>query len=70
MVWEFSDYDTEEISAVYAPNHYYDVQIKAKPDYTGEIALKCTNFQTVTILSWMDVDDELEIRNAVLQSPE
>lgn len=57
MIWEFSDYDTEEISAVYVPNHYYDVQIKAKPDYTGEITLKCTNFQTVTILSWMDVDD-------------
>lgn len=52
MIWEFSDYDAKEISAVYAPDFYNQVQIKAKPDYTGEVTLKCTNFSTVTFLSW------------------
>lgn len=56
MIWEFSDYDTKEISAVYAPDFYNQVQIKAKSDYTGEITLKCTNFPTVTFLSW-DADN-------------
>lgn len=56
MIWEFSDYDAKEISAVYAPDFYNQVQIKAKPDYTGDITLKCTNFPTVTFLSW-DTDN-------------
>lgn len=56
MIWEFSDYDAKEISAVYAPDFYNQAQIKAKPDYTGEITLKCTNFPTVTFLSW-DTDN-------------
>ena len=56
MIWEFSDYDAKEISAVYAPDFYNQVQIKAKPDYTGEITLKCTNVPTVTFLSW-DTDN-------------
>lgn len=52
MIWEFSDYDAEEISAVYAPDFYNQVQIKAKSEYTGEITLKCTNFSAISFLSW------------------
>lgn len=52
MIWEFSDYDAKEISVFYATDYYNQVQIKVKPDYTGEITLKCTNFTTVTFLSW------------------
>lgn len=52
MLWEFSDYDANAISAVFAPEFYTQVQITAKPDYTGDITLKCTNFREVDFLSW------------------
>lgn len=52
MLWEFSDYDANAISAVFAPEFYTQVQITAKPDYTGDITLKCTNFREVTLPSW------------------
>lgn len=52
MIWEFADYNTEEITAAYTPDYYNQVQISAKPGYKGEITLKCTNFPIVTFLSW------------------
>ncbi|MGN1246665.1 MAG: hypothetical protein ACI4UN_08515 [Muribaculaceae bacterium] len=52
MTWEFSDYDVEQISAVYAPDYYAQVQINAKPGCTGEITLKCTNFPVISFMTW------------------
>lgn len=56
MIWEFSDYDREAVSAVYAPDFVNQVAIAAPPEYSGDITLKCTNFPTVTFLSW-DTDN-------------
>ncbi len=44
MIWEFSDYDKASVSAVYTPDYVNQVSIAARPDYTGEITLKCTNY--------------------------
>lgn len=52
MMWEFCDYDSNKISAVFAPDYYNQVQIKTEMSYAGEITLKCTNLATVTFLSW------------------
>ena len=43
LIWEFSNYDNKEITAVYAPDYVNQVQVVAKPDYSGDITLKCTN---------------------------
>lgn len=44
LIWEFSNYDNKEITAVYAPDYVNQVQVVAKPDYSGDITLKCTNY--------------------------
>lgn len=40
LIWEFSNYDNKEITAVYAPDYVNQVQVVAKPDYSGDITLK------------------------------
>ncbi|WP_297068153.1 hypothetical protein [uncultured Duncaniella sp.] len=50
MIWEFSNYDREAVSAVYAPDFVNQVAITASPDYSGDITLKCTNYRQVSII--------------------
>lgn len=50
MIWEFSNYDREAVSAVYSPDHVYQVAIAASPEYSGDITLKCTNYQQLSII--------------------
>lgn len=50
MIWEFSNYDNKEITAVYAPDYVNQVQIVAAPDYQGDIYLKCTNYRQLSII--------------------
>ena len=47
MKWEFSNYDSSQITPIYAPEFYTQVQINAKPDYKGDILVQCTNFQAL-----------------------
>ncbi|MBO5444463.1 MAG: hypothetical protein J5995_03860 [Muribaculaceae bacterium] len=49
MVWEFSNYDREAISAVYSPDYVNQVAIVASPEYSGDITLKCTNYSQLTL---------------------
>ena len=49
MIWEFSNYDREKISAVYAPDFANQVAIAAPPEYSGDIILKCTNYPQITL---------------------
>ena len=49
MTWEFSNYDREAVSAVYAPDFVNQVSIAAPPEYSGEITLKCTNYPQITL---------------------
>ena len=51
MIWEFSDYDREAVSAVYAPDFVNQVAIAAPPEYSGDITLKCTNYRQLSIIS-------------------
>ena len=48
LIWEFSNYDNTEITAVYAPDYVNQVQVVAKPDYSGDITLKCTNYTSLS----------------------
>ena len=48
LIWEFSNYDNKEITAVYAPDYVNQVQIVAKPDCSGDITLKCTNYTSLS----------------------
>ena len=48
LIWEFSNYDNKEITAVYAPDYVNQVQVVAKPDYSGDITLKCTNYTSLS----------------------
>lgn len=48
LIWEFSNYDNKEITAVYAPDYVNQVQVEAKPDYSGDITLKCTNYTSLS----------------------
>ncbi|MDO4319455.1 MAG: hypothetical protein Q4C34_02655 [Bacteroidales bacterium] len=48
LIWEFANYDNKEITAVYAPDYVNQVQIVAKPDYSGNITLKCTNYTSLS----------------------
>ena len=49
MKWEFSDYNHEAVSAFYSPEFYNQVTIFATSDYTGDITLKCTNYNQLTL---------------------
>lgn len=49
MIWEFSNYDREKISAVYAPDFANQVAISAPSEYSGDIILKCTNYPQITL---------------------
>ena len=49
MIWEFSNYDNKEITAVYAPDYVNQVAIAASPEYSGDIILKCTNYPQITL---------------------
>lgn len=49
MIWEFSNYDCEAVSAVYSPDYVYQVAIAAPPEYSGDITLKCTNYPQITL---------------------
>lgn len=49
MMWEFSDYDRNAVSAAYTPDYVNQVAIVASPDYCGDITLKCTNYQQLTL---------------------
>lgn len=49
MAWEFSNYDRDAISAVYAPDFVNQVTIAAAPGYSGEITLKCTNYPQIML---------------------
>lgn len=49
MTWEFSNYDREAVSAVYAPDFVNQVSIAAPPEYSGDITLKCTNYPQITL---------------------
>ena len=49
MIWEFSNYDREAVSAVYAPDFVNQVAIAAPPEYRGDIILKCTNYPQITL---------------------
>ena len=51
LIWEFSNYDSKKITAVYAPDYINQVQVVASPDYTGEITLKCTNYTSLSFKS-------------------
>ena len=48
LIWELSNYDNTEITAVYAPDYVNQVQVVAKPDYSGDITLKCTNYTSLS----------------------
>ena len=48
LIWEFSNYDNTEITAVYAPDYFNQVQVVAKSDYSGDITLKCTNYTSLS----------------------
>lgn len=48
LIWEFSNYDNTEITAVYAPDYVNQVQVVAKPDNRGEITLQCTNYTSLS----------------------
>lgn len=48
LIWEFSNYNNKEITAVYAPDYVNQVQVVAKPDYSGDITLKCTNYTSLS----------------------
>ena len=48
LMWEFSNYDNTEITAVYAPDYVNQVQVVAKPDYSGDITLQCTNYTSLS----------------------
>lgn len=50
MIWEFSDYDQEVVSAIYSPDYVYQVAIVAVPDYQGDVMLKCTNYQQLSLI--------------------
>lgn len=50
MIWEFSNYDREAVSAVYAPNFVNQVAIAAPSEYSGDITLKCTNYRQLSII--------------------
>lgn len=50
MMWEFSNYDREAVSAVYAPDFANQVAIAASPEYSGDITLKCTNYRHLSII--------------------
>lgn len=50
MTWEFSNYDREAVSAVYAPDFVNQVSIAAPPEYSGDITLKCTNYRQLSII--------------------
>lgn len=50
MIWKFSNYDKDNISAVYAPDFNYQVQIRTRYDYSGSITLECSNYQDVRML--------------------
>ena len=49
MIWEFSNYDRETVSAVYTPDFVNQVVIAAPPEYSGDITLKCTNYPQITL---------------------
>ena len=49
MIWEFSNYDREAVSAIYAPDFANQVAIAAPPEYSGDITLKCTNYPQITL---------------------
>lgn len=49
MIWEFSNYDSETVSAVYVPDFVNQVAIAAPPEYSGDITLKCTNYHQITL---------------------
>ena len=49
LIWEFSNYDHEKVSAVYAPDFVNQVAIAASPEYSGDIILKCTNYPQITL---------------------
>lgn len=49
MTWEFSNYDSEAVSAEYRPGFLYQVRVDAKANYAGEITLKCTNYPLITL---------------------
>ena len=49
MIWEFSSYDKEAVSAVYSPEYYVQVAIEVSSDYNGEITLTCTNYSNLSI---------------------
>ena len=49
LIWEFSNYDHEKVSAVYAPDFVNQVAIAAPPEYSGDIILKCTNYPQITL---------------------
>ena len=49
MIWEFSNYDRETVSAVYAPDFVNQVAIAAPLEYSGDITLKCTNYPQITL---------------------
>ena len=49
MAWEFSNYDRNAVSAVYAPDFVNQVTIAAAPEYSGEITLKCTNYPQIML---------------------
>ena len=50
MIWEFSNYDREAVSAVYAPNFVNQVAIAAPSEYSCDITLKCTNYRQLSII--------------------
>ncbi|MDE5795365.1 MAG: hypothetical protein K2I08_11675 [Muribaculaceae bacterium] len=49
MIWKFSSYDKEAVSAVYTPEYYNQVAIEANSDYNGEITITCTNYPNLSI---------------------
>lgn len=63
MIWEFSDYDREAVSAVYSADYYNQVAILANSDYCGDITLKCTNYPQIT-LNANNADDTFKSENA------
>lgn len=54
MIWEFSSFDNEAVSAVYAPDYVNQVAIAANDDYSGELTLTCTNYPEISIDEYTD----------------
>lgn len=59
MIWEATAIPAENVTAVYNPAYYQQVQITSNGE-AGEVTLKCTNYSTLTIIGVPNAEGEYE----------